>query len=77
MDNAKHNELAKSKAPADDKSSEKETSGNREESMRDSTDDALGKQSSASSGTTPLSGETSDSNEKTTPGGVEGVSGNS
>ncbi|MEP6507442.1 MAG: hypothetical protein ABJC63_04380 [Gemmatimonadales bacterium] len=45
--------------------------------MSESHPDGVGKQSSASSGTTSLSGESSDSNEKTAPGGVEGASGNS
>ena len=72
-----------------------QTSGNREESMKESGDDAFGEnarrdrksssqadgsksgeQDPASSGTTPMSGETADSNDRQSPGGVEGTSGN-
>lgn len=77
VDTAQHDKSEKSGATTDDKSGPSETSANREESMGDSANDAFGKQSSASSGTTPLTSEPSDANEKTTPGGVEGVSGNS
>ena len=74
MDKAKRDER---NANQKDGSGTDETFGNREESMSGSASGELGKQRSASSGTTPLSGESSDSNEKTAPGGVEGASGNS
>ena len=77
MDTAKHDKPGQSGAAADGESSESETSANREENMGDAAIDGSGKQSSASSGTTPLTSEPSDANERTTPGGVEGVSGNS
>ena len=77
MDKAKHNKTASGEAATDDRSRADETSGNREESMGDSSNDEFGKQTSASSGTTPLSSESSDANDKTAPGGVEGASGNS
>lgn len=72
-----------------------QTSGNREESMKDSDSDAFGENPKsdrkasgqadgaksgeldpASSGTAPLAGDTSDSNDRQSPGGVEGASGN-
>ena len=65
----------------EDKSTKTRTSGNREESMRESGKDAFGDKSaarnpsSASSGTTSLSGESSDADSLTGPGGVEGESG--
>ena len=62
------------------------TSGNREESMTESGDDAFGRESSArnaggtkekqnprSSGTVPLGGESPDSEGNKGPGGVEGA----
>lgn len=77
MDKAKHEEKQKGSAAGTNESGTDGTSGNREEIMGESRSDELGKQSSASSGTTSLSGESSDSNDKTAPGGVEGASGNS
>ena len=71
-----------------------QTSGSREESMKDSGDDSFGENPAsdrkatsqadgtksgeldpASSGTAPLGGETPDSNDRQSPGGVEGSSG--
>jgi hypothetical protein len=50
-----------------------QTSGNREESMKESGKDGFsGKQSPDSSGTTPLTGDSRDQAERTGPGGVEG-----
>ncbi len=53
-----------------------QTSGDRKEKMNKSAADAFGKQSSASSGTTPLAGESTTGNDKPEPGGVEGTGGN-
>ena len=72
-----------------------QTSGSREESMKESGDDVFGEnarrdrkassqadgsksgeQDPASSGTTPLSGDTADSNDRQGPGGVEGTGSN-
>lgn len=53
------------------------TSGNREESMTESDDDAFGEQSPSSSGTTSLGGESSGGSTRPGPGGVEGEGGNS
>ncbi len=77
MDKAKHDEHLKGSAARKHQASARETSGNLEESMGESASDAFGKQSSAKSGTTSLSSESSDSSEKPGPGGVEGASGNS
>lgn len=77
MGKAKHDEEQMGSGAPTDKSNADETSGDRREIMTKSRLDGAGKQSSASSGTTSLSGEPSDSNEKTAPGGVEGASGNS
>jgi hypothetical protein len=58
------------------------TSGNREESMRDSDKDAFGRKNAernsnpASSGTTGLGRESRDTDRIEGPGGVEGESGN-
>ena len=66
----------------EDKASSMRTSGNREESMRESGKDAFGDKSAvrnpntASSGTTGLGGESSDADRIEGPGGVEGESGN-
>ncbi|MGK2961801.1 MAG: hypothetical protein ACSLFK_06580 [Gemmatimonadaceae bacterium] len=52
------------------------TSGNREESMTESGDDAFGRdgeQRPRESGTTPLGGESKDAGDRTGPGGVEGT----
>ncbi len=52
------------------------TSGSREESMTESGDDAFGRdgeQRPGESGTTPLGGESKDSGNRTGPGGVEGT----
>jgi hypothetical protein len=52
------------------------TSGNREESMTESGDDAFerdGEQRTRESGTTHLGGESGDSADRTGPGGVEGT----
>ena len=76
VDKAKHDEEARGSARREDNSSSKQTSGNREESMGASSDDAFGKQRSADSGTTSLAGESGDADEKPGPGGVEGVSSN-
>ena len=75
-----------------------QTSGSREESMKDSGNDDFGEKNPkrderaanqadgvkrdpdldpASSGTTPLGGETREANDRPGPGGVEGESGNS
>jgi hypothetical protein len=73
-----------------------QTSGSREESMKDSGNDDFGKTKKgdtsknqsdgvkrdpdldpASSGTTPLGGESREANDRPGPGGVEGESGNS
>ena len=51
------------------------TSGNREESMTESDNDAFG--SATSSGTESLGGEGSGSGERRGPGGVEGETGES
>jgi len=66
----------------EDRSEKGVTSGNREESMRESGKDAFGDKSAArnpntaSSGTTGLGGESSSSDRIESPGGVEGESGN-
>ena len=66
----------------EDKASSLRTSGNREESMRESGKDAFGDKSAArnpntaSSGTTGLGGESSNGDRIEGPGGVEGESGN-
>jgi len=48
------------------------TSRNREESMTESDADEFGEQSSSTSGTTPLGGESPDQSSREGPGGVEG-----
>lgn len=61
----------------DDRSGRTDTSGNREESMAESEDDAFGKagkQNPASSGTESLTGEPDDASDRRGPGGVEGTS---
>ena len=52
-----------------------QTSGDQKESQ--SLKDALGKENPASSGTTSLAGDSSTSNDKPGPGGVEGTGGTS
>ncbi|MEO8192940.1 MAG: hypothetical protein ABI681_03745 [Gemmatimonadales bacterium] len=59
----------------EDKSDRYRTSGNREESMKEAGKDKFGEQNPASSGTTPLTGEPSDGESRTGPGGVEGEGG--
>ena len=51
----------------------RQTSGDKEEIQ--SGKDALGKESPASSGTTPIAGDSSTSNDEPGPGGVEGTGG--
>lgn len=72
---AKGNQKNSGNAPAGNTPAEKnrEKSGNREESVTESNKDAFGKQSAARSGTTPLAGDTSTSNDKLGPGGEEGI----
>lgn len=61
----------------EDKSGRTGTSGNREESMVESDDDAFGRtgrQNPASSGTESLGGESDDAADRRSSGGVEGTS---
>jgi hypothetical protein len=60
-------------AGSDPDQKHRQTPGSREESMKESDRDQSGKQSPARSGTTPLAGDSSTSNDEPGPGGVEGT----
>ena len=84
----RYNDRQTSDSPDSDSKNASQTSGSREESMKDSGKDSFGEKNAtnqadgtkrdsnldpASSGTTPLVGETPESSDRQSPGGVEGT----
>lgn len=82
----RYNDRQMGDSPDSDSKTASQTSGSREESMKDSGKDSFGEKKAksdgnspnseldpAGSGTTPLGGETPDSSDRQSPGGVEGT----